>query len=143
LPYAGGLAAVLAGEPPYGGWLLMYTADVRHDAVGQSPRLTLAVAVPDAAGHNLVSSALHLSPVPVGAAGRYVHLLGGLCTGGLIAVCTHGRQYMNTISKTVVGALVIASLIGGSAAVAVVSAETPVSAVHPIPQAATAIEYGL
>jgi hypothetical protein len=50
---------------------------------------------------------------------------------------------MNTISKTAVGALVIASLIGGSAAVAAISAGTPASAVHPVPQAATAIEYGL
>ena len=48
---------------------------------------------------------------------------------------------MKPISKTVAGALVIASLIGGSAAVAVAAA--PGAAAHPVPQAATAIEYAL
>jgi hypothetical protein len=50
---------------------------------------------------------------------------------------------MKAISKTVVGALVIASLIGGGAAVAVASAWVPATAVHPAPQAATAVEYAL
>ena len=50
---------------------------------------------------------------------------------------------MKAISKTAVGALVIASLLGGGAAVAVVSAGVPAVAVHPAPRAATAIEYGL
>ncbi len=50
---------------------------------------------------------------------------------------------MKAISKTVAGALVIASLIGGSAAVAAASAGTPASAVHPAPQAVTALEYAL
>jgi hypothetical protein len=50
---------------------------------------------------------------------------------------------MKAISKTVAGALVIASLLGGGAAVAVVSAGAPATAAHPVPQAATAIEYAL
>jgi hypothetical protein len=50
---------------------------------------------------------------------------------------------MKAISKTAASALVIASLLGGGAAVAVVSAGAPASAVHPAPQAATAIEYAL
>jgi hypothetical protein len=50
---------------------------------------------------------------------------------------------MKAISKTVAGALVIVSLIGGGAAVAVASAGTPATAVHPVPQAATAVEYAL
>jgi hypothetical protein len=50
---------------------------------------------------------------------------------------------MKAISKTVAGALVIASFIGGSAAVAGASAAVPATAVHPAPQAATAIEYAL
>jgi len=48
---------------------------------------------------------------------------------------------MKAISKTAAAALVIASLLG--AAVAVVSAGAPAAAVHPAPQAATAIEYAL
>jgi hypothetical protein len=50
---------------------------------------------------------------------------------------------MKNISKTVAGAVVVASLVGGGVAVAVVSAGAPVTASHPAPQAATAIEYGL
>jgi hypothetical protein len=65
------------------------------------------------------------------------HLSGGF----LIAVHIRRRQEMNAISKTAAGALVIASLLGGGVAVA--SAGAPAAAVHPAPQAATAIEYAL
>jgi hypothetical protein len=58
------------------------------------------------------------------------------------SVFTGGRD-MKAISKTTVGALVIASFLGGTAAVAVVGAGAPAAAVHPAPQAATAIEYAL
>jgi len=50
---------------------------------------------------------------------------------------------MKAISKAAAGALVIASLLGGGAAVAVASIGTPAAAAHPAPQAATAIEYAL
>jgi hypothetical protein len=50
---------------------------------------------------------------------------------------------MKAISKTTVGALVIASFLGGIAAAAIVGAGAPAAAVHPAPQAATAIEYAL
>jgi hypothetical protein len=50
---------------------------------------------------------------------------------------------MKAIIKTAVGALVVASILGGTAAVAVVGTGAPASAVHPAPQAATAIEYAL
>ena len=49
---------------------------------------------------------------------------------------------MKAISKTAAGVLVIASLPGG-AAVGFVSAGAPAAAAHPVPQAATAIEYAL
>jgi hypothetical protein len=49
---------------------------------------------------------------------------------------------MKAISETVAGALVIASLIGGSAAAAAV-AGAPATPVHSVPVAATAVEYAL
>lgn len=50
---------------------------------------------------------------------------------------------MKAISRTAVGALVIASLLGGGAAIAVAGVAAPVAAAPQAPQAATAIEYGL
>ena len=60
---------------------------------GQAFNLCAPVASVRECGHNLVSSALHLSPVPVRAARRYVPVLGGTSTGSASsqAVLTGGR----------------------------------------------------
>jgi hypothetical protein len=51
---------------------------------------------------------------------------------------------MKAISKTAIGTLVIvASLLGGGAAIAVAAAAAPAPAAHPAPQAATAVEYAM
>jgi len=48
---------------------------------------------------------------------------------------------MKAISKAAVGALVIASLLGGGAAIAVAATSAP--AARPAPQAATMVEYAM
>jgi hypothetical protein len=50
---------------------------------------------------------------------------------------------MRAIGKTVADVLVIASLLGEGAAIAVASAGAPATVAHPAPQAVTAIEYAL
>jgi hypothetical protein len=50
---------------------------------------------------------------------------------------------MKAISKTAVGLPVIASFLGGGAAIAVASARAPATTAHPVPQAVTPIEHAL